>query len=265
MGSQGPRRHRASLLWRLYAHRTAPAYTCDTLLSPACSPDRCFAPLFVDRASPQSPLFQRPRTGRSGVPPVPGLSAAACRSSRRSRRTWPPAARAWSRPPSRRASRQRPPSRSACSASTTRPACPSAAAPKPPATTSPGARDRADLAPNSNARALKCASRAHASRPPRSLATQPCTPTPKQPPTNPPTRPPCSAADCVIPARGKHCVPTGLRIAVPPGTYGRVAPRSGLAVKHFIDVGAGVVDEDYRGELMVLLFNHSDADFKGEV
>lgn len=70
-----------------------------------------------------------------------------------------------------------------------------------------------------------------------------------------------SAEDCVIPARGKHCVKTGLVIAVPPGTYGRVAPRSGLAAKHFIDTGAGVVDEDYRGELMVLLFNHSDADF----
>ncbi|KIY93499.1 dUTP pyrophosphatase [Monoraphidium neglectum] len=70
-----------------------------------------------------------------------------------------------------------------------------------------------------------------------------------------------SAEDCIIPARGKHCVSTGLRIAVPAGTYGRVAPRSGLAAKHFIDTGAGVVDEDYRGELKVLLFNHSDADF----
>jgi hypothetical protein len=73
-----------------------------------------------------------------------------------------------------------------------------------------------------------------------------------------------SAVDTVVPARGKACVSTGLRIAVPPGTYGRVAPRSGLAARHFIDTGAGVVDEDYRGELMVLLFNHSDADFEGE-
>lgn len=56
---------------------------------------------------------------------------------------------------------------------------------------------------------------------------------------------------------------TGLKIAVPPGTYGRVAPRSGLAFKHFIDTGAGVIDEDYRGELGVLLFNHSDTDFEG--
>jgi dUTP pyrophosphatase len=42
-----------------------------------------------------------------------------------------------------------------------------------------------------------------------------------------------------------------------------VAPRSGLAAKHFIDVGAGVIDEDYRGEVLVLLFNHNDTDFKG--
>lgn len=56
-------------------------------------------------------------------------------------------------------------------------------------------------------------------------------------------------------------MPTGLAIAAPPGTYARVAPRSGLAVKHFIDTGAGVVDEDYRGEVGVILFNHGDTDF----
>ncbi|OQV10261.1 hypothetical protein CLAIMM_14286 [Cladophialophora immunda] len=46
------------------------------------------------------------------------------------------------------------------------------------------------------------------------------------------------------------------------GTYGRVAPRSGLAAKHFIDTGAGVIDADYRGEVKVLLFNHGEADFQ---
>jgi deoxyuridine 5'-triphosphate nucleotidohydrolase len=45
------------------------------------------------------------------------------------------------------------------------------------------------------------------------------------------------------------------------GVDGRVAPRSGLAAKHSIDVGAGVIDADYRGELKVLLFNLSDVDF----
>ena len=39
------------------------------------------------------------------------------------------------------------------------------------------------------------------------------------------------------------------------------APRSGLAWKHSIDVGAGVIDADYRGPVGVILFNHSDQDF----
>ena len=43
---------------------------------------------------------------------------------------------------------------------------------------------------------------------------------------------------------------------------GRIAPRSGLAVKHFIDTGAGVIDADYRGQIKVLLFNHSEVDFE---
>ncbi len=70
-----------------------------------------------------------------------------------------------------------------------------------------------------------------------------------------------SAEDKTIPARGKAIIATDLSIALPEGTYGRVAPRSGLAVKHFIDVGAGVVDQDYRGPLGVVLFNFNDADF----
>jgi dUTP pyrophosphatase len=72
-----------------------------------------------------------------------------------------------------------------------------------------------------------------------------------------------SAKEMIIAAHGRAVVPTDLSIALPPGTYGRVAPRSGLAVKHFIDVGAGVVDEDYRGPLGVVLFNFGDKDFEG--
>lgn len=67
---------------------------------------------------------------------------------------------------------------------------------------------------------------------------------------------------CTIPARGKALVETDIALAVPAGTYGRVAPRSGLAAKHFIDTGAGVIDADYRGPLKVLLFNHGEADFE---
>ena len=54
-----------------------------------------------------------------------------------------------------------------------------------------------------------------------------------------------------------------MSIAIPPNTYARVAPRSGLAVKHFIDTAAGVIDEDYRGPVGVVLFNHGPEDFKG--
>ncbi|PLB45154.1 deoxyuridine 5'-triphosphate nucleotidohydrolase [Aspergillus steynii IBT 23096] len=70
-----------------------------------------------------------------------------------------------------------------------------------------------------------------------------------------------SAKQTVIPAKGKAMVDTGISVAVPEGTYGRVAPRSGLAAKHFIDTGAGVIDADYRGEVKVLLFNFSEVDF----
>lgn len=71
----------------------------------------------------------------------------------------------------------------------------------------------------------------------------------------------CSAAEMIVPAKGKAIVPTDLSIAVPHGCYGRVAPRSGLAVKNFIDVGAGVIDSDYRGHVGVVLFNFGEADF----
>ncbi|XP_054750921.2 deoxyuridine 5'-triphosphate nucleotidohydrolase-like [Lytechinus pictus] len=66
----------------------------------------------------------------------------------------------------------------------------------------------------------------------------------------------------VVKAKDKALIPTGLQIALPEGCYGRIAPRSGLASKHFIDVGAGVIDRDYRGDVYVLLFNFSNADFE---
>lgn len=58
----------------------------------------------------------------------------------------------------------------------------------------------------------------------------------------------------VLPGR-RVVVSTGITIQLPPGTYGRIAPRSGLAVKHGLDTLAGVVDPDYTGEIKVVLQN----------
>jgi len=72
-----------------------------------------------------------------------------------------------------------------------------------------------------------------------------------------------SVVDTVLPCQaGNALVGTGVAIILPPGCYGRVAPRSGLAVKHCIQVGAGVIDPDYTGEVKVVLFNHGDKDFE---
>lgn len=67
---------------------------------------------------------------------------------------------------------------------------------------------------------------------------------------------------CYIPARGRGVIDTGLIIELPKGCYGRIAPKSGLALFKGIDVGAGVIDEDYRGVIKVILFNHSDQPFE---
>jgi len=50
-------------------------------------------------------------------------------------------------------------------------------------------------------------------------------------------------------------IPTGICVEIPEGFYGRIAPRSGLAVKSGIDVLAGVVDSGYRGQVGVVLIN----------
>ena len=51
---------------------------------------------------------------------------------------------------------------------------------------------------------------------------------------------------------------TGIAVKIPSGYYGRVASRSGLAVKKNLEVGAGVIDSDYRGEILILLRNHGE-------
>ena len=71
-----------------------------------------------------------------------------------------------------------------------------------------------------------------------------------------------AAEACVVPAHGKALVSTGWAVGLPVGVYGRVAPRSGLAWKHHLNVGAGVCDCDYRGLLSVVIFNHSAVSFE---
>jgi len=71
-----------------------------------------------------------------------------------------------------------------------------------------------------------------------------------------------SAYDYILPALSKILVKTDIQICLPIGTYGRIAPRSGLAWKYHIDIGAGVVDNDYRGNVSVLIFNHSVRNYK---
>lgn len=58
----------------------------------------------------------------------------------------------------------------------------------------------------------------------------------------------------VLPGR-RVVVSTGISVSLPPGCYGRIAPRSGLAVKHGLDTLAGVIDPDYTGEVKVVLQN----------
>src|SRR6266403_4391157 len=53
----------------------------------------------------------------------------------------------------------------------------------------------------------------------------------------------------------RQLIRTGLAVAIPEGHYGRLAPRSGLAVQKGLDVLAGVIDADYRGEIRCLLYN----------
>ena len=64
-----------------------------------------------------------------------------------------------------------------------------------------------------------------------------------------------SIESVVIPPLSRGVVKTGIALEIPVSYYGRVAPRSGLAAKHGIDVLAGVIDSSYRGEIGVVLLN----------
>ena len=65
-----------------------------------------------------------------------------------------------------------------------------------------------------------------------------------------------SVEELTLQAGQRAAVGTGLSVAIPAGFYGRVAPRSGLALEHGLDMLAGVIDGDYRGEIRCALINH---------
>ena len=67
-----------------------------------------------------------------------------------------------------------------------------------------------------------------------------------------------SVEDVTIHPGHRAAVRLGLSVSIPAGFYGRVAPRSGLAVEYGLDVLAGVIDSDYRGEIVCVLINHGD-------
>lgn len=70
-------------------------------------------------------------------------------------------------------------------------------------------------------------------------------------------------APLTIAPGGRTLIPTGLAVALPPGYELQIRPRSGLALRHGIVLpnSPGTIDEDYRGEIQVILLNAGDAPF----
>ena len=64
-----------------------------------------------------------------------------------------------------------------------------------------------------------------------------------------------AAEDTIVASGTRKLIKTNISMEITPGYYGRIAPRSGLAYKSGIDVLAGVIDSDYRGDIGVILYN----------
>lgn len=81
----------------------------------------------------------------------------------------------------------------------------------------------------------------------------------------------CAYGEHTVPSKTRKLIPTGLCVQwindnqnvdeKPEDYYLRIAPRSGLAVKHCVEIGAGVIDSDYRGEIKICFVNNSDTDY----
>lgn len=74
----------------------------------------------------------------------------------------------------------------------------------------------------------------------------------------------CTIETITVPAGKRMIANTGIAVEIPPQTVCLVCDKSGLAVKHGITILAGVIDEGYRGEIKVVLFNSSDSDYTFE-
>jgi len=70
------------------------------------------------------------------------------------------------------------------------------------------------------------------------------------------------SAEFVLDPGQRVVVPTGLAFTVPNGTYGRIGPRSGLAHRYGIDTLAGIIDQDYSGEVGIILVNLGSQAFR---
>ena len=73
-----------------------------------------------------------------------------------------------------------------------------------------------------------------------------------------------SIEDIILKPNERKLIGTGLAFEIPKGYEIQIRPRSGLAYKYGISVlnSPGTIDSDYRGEIKVLLINHSDTDFE---
>lgn len=71
-----------------------------------------------------------------------------------------------------------------------------------------------------------------------------------------------AAYDTVVPAYSREIVNTDLKIQVPYNCYGRIAERSGLAVNWGIGVMGGVIDKDYTGPVLIILYNTTDQAYR---
>ena len=74
-----------------------------------------------------------------------------------------------------------------------------------------------------------------------------------------------AAEEMIIEPGQRGLIKTNISVSIPESYYGRVAPRSGLSYKKGLDVLAGVIDADYRGDIGVILLNTGSETFKANL